>query len=141
MDGRGRPDSSGPIDGDGRRSLYLSVRRNFLPPMLLAFDFPAPASTMGRRNTSNVPAQALTMLDDPFVLGQARIWADRILAEPGKSASQRLSSAYLSAFGRPPSEAELADALLFLRGRESDATAWADLAHVLFNVKEFLFIP
>ena len=106
MDGRGRPDSSGPIDGDGRRSLYLSVRRNFLPPMLLAFDMPAPASTMGRRNVSNVPAQALTLLNDPFVIGQARLWAEKLMSDRSASPADRIKSAYLSAFGRPPTEQE-----------------------------------
>ena len=47
-EGRGRP-ASGPLDGDGRRSLYLAVRRNFLSPLLLAFDTPIPFSTVGRR--------------------------------------------------------------------------------------------
>ena len=61
MDGRGRPGHSGPLDGDGRRSLYLAVRRNFLNPMFLAFDSPVPFSCMGRRNVSNVPAQALIL--------------------------------------------------------------------------------
>ena len=42
MVGRGRPTVSGPLDGDGRRSIYLNVRRNFLTPMLLAFDYPTP---------------------------------------------------------------------------------------------------
>ncbi len=57
MDGRGRPARSGPLDGDGRRSIYLNVRHNFLDPVLLAFDAPVPFSTMGRRNVSNVPAR------------------------------------------------------------------------------------
>jgi len=55
LDGRGKP-ASGPLDGDGRRSLYLAVRRNFLSPLLLAFDTPSPFSTIGRRTVSNVPA-------------------------------------------------------------------------------------
>src|SRR5262249_52356359 len=42
MVGRGRPGASGPLDGDGRRSVYLNVRRNFLNPMFLAFDYPVP---------------------------------------------------------------------------------------------------
>ena len=42
MEGRGRPGNSGPPDGNGRRSLYLNVRRNFLDPMFLAFDMPVP---------------------------------------------------------------------------------------------------
>ena len=82
MDGRGRPGQSGPLDGDGRRSIYLNVRRNFLNPMFLAFDAPVPFSTMGRRNVSNVPAQALTLMNDPLVVGQARLWAERVLAGP-----------------------------------------------------------
>jgi hypothetical protein len=67
MDGRGRPKRSGPLDGDGRRSVYTEVRRNFLPPMMLAFDAPQPFNTMGRRAASNVPAQALILMNDPFV--------------------------------------------------------------------------
>ena len=85
MEGRGRPGQSGPLDGNGRRSIYLSVRRNFLNPMLLAFDAPVPFSTMGRRNVSNVPAQALTLLNDPLVIREARLWAKRLAAEPAQS--------------------------------------------------------
>jgi hypothetical protein len=64
MQGRGRPANSGPLDGDGRRSIYLGVRRNFLNPMFLAFDYPIPFTTIGRRSVSNVPAQALTMMNN-----------------------------------------------------------------------------
>ena len=65
MNGRGRPGRSGPLDGDGRRSIYLCVRRNFLNTFLLAFDWPAPAAPLGKRNVSNVPAQALRALKRP----------------------------------------------------------------------------
>ncbi len=79
-DSYGRPKASGPLDGDGRRSLYLNVRRNFLTPMLVAFDMPLPLVTAGRRDVSNVPAQALILMNDPFVAQQARRWAERVLA-------------------------------------------------------------
>ncbi|MEZ5980588.1 MAG: DUF1549 and DUF1553 domain-containing protein, partial [Planctomycetota bacterium] len=59
MNGRGRPSESGPLDGEGRRSIYLSVRRNFVTPFLAVFDFPVPSACAGRRTVSNVPAQAL----------------------------------------------------------------------------------
>jgi hypothetical protein len=142
--GRGRP-SSGPLDGDGRRSVYLNVRRNFLNPMFLAFDYPVPFTTMGRRSVSNVPAQALTLLNNPFVMQQAHLWARRVLAEPGQGDRERIARMYEAGFGRLPTETELADALAFLaeQGKEYgriDERAWADLAHVLFNVKEFIFI-
>ena len=54
QDGRGKP-KSGPLDGAGRRSIYTQVRRNFLTPMFLAFDYPLPISTIGARGTSTEP--------------------------------------------------------------------------------------
>jgi mono/diheme cytochrome c family protein len=141
MDGRGRPSKSGPLDGAGRRSLYLGVRRNFLSPLLLAFDFPTPATCIGRRNVSNVPAQALTLLNDPFVLEQARAWSQRVLAQSA-SPGARLDALYLDAFGRTPTEVERAEAMAFVAGESpgKGGDAWADLCHVLMNTKEFVFI-
>jgi hypothetical protein len=144
MVGRGRP-ASGLLDGDGRRSVYLNVRRNFINPMFQAFDYPTPFTTIGRRSVSNVPAQALTLLNNPFVMQQAHLWARRVLAEPGQGDRERVAQMYEVGFGRLPSATELDDALTFLaeRGKEYgriDERAWADLAHVLFNVKEFIFV-
>jgi hypothetical protein len=139
LDGRGRPGKSGSLDGDGRRSLYLAVRRNFLSPMLLAFDTPIPFSTVGRRQVSNVPAQALILMNDPFVHRQAEVWAKRVLASPGTT-DERLRGMYLAAFARPPTDAELSACRTFVAGEEADVKAWADLAHALFNVKEFVFV-
>jgi hypothetical protein len=148
MEGRGRPEKSGPLDGDGRRTLYLNVRRNFLPPLLLAFDFPIPFSTMGRRSVSNVPAQALALMNGPFVLQEARRWAEKALREPNRSPEERIRRIYLEAFARPPATEELQDARAFLKEQarryettEQDKQVWADLCHVLFNLKEFIYIP
>jgi hypothetical protein len=149
MEGRGRP-ASGPLDGDGRRSIYISIKRNFLSPMMLAFDTPAPFSTMGRRNVSNVPAQALILMNDPFVVEQARLWGQRMQKQP-MPAEQRLDAMYRAAFGRPATEVEVAEGLKFLdeqaalygvapENRRNAAEAWADLAHVLFNYKEFIYL-
>ncbi len=142
MEGRGKPSHSGPLDGGGRRSLYINIRRNFLPPMLLAFDYPPPATSMGRRNVSNVPAQALTLLNDPFVLGQAHRWAEAVLAAPGLTPEARVDRMYRTAFGRPPTEVERSEALDFLgvEARSAEVSPWADLAHVFINSKEFLFL-
>jgi hypothetical protein len=146
MTGRGRPTASGPLDGDGRRSIYLAVRRNFLSPTFLAFDYPIPFTTIGRRSVSNVPAQALTMLNNPFVIQQAGLWAARVLGPPDRTTVQRVRDMYVTALAREPDEAEQRAALAFL-GQEdggstvSDPQAWTDLAHVLLNVKEFIFIP
>lgn len=143
LEGRGRPTSSGPLDGDGRRSIYIAVRRNFLSPLMLAFDSPSPFSTVGRRTVSNVPAQALILLNDPFVHQQAGVWAKRTLGQPGTT-QERVSGMFESAFGRLPTGAELAECVDFIDGTaKSDGTdaAWKSLAHVLFNAKEFIYLP
>ena len=147
MEGRGRPEKSGRLDGDGRRSVYVEVRRNFLSPFMLAFDSPLPASTTGRRNISNVPAQALIMMNDPFVFEQCKLWATRALSKASRSPEDRIMRLYLTAFSRPPSVEEVNNATGFLQeqarnygARINDVRPWADLCHVLVNVKEFVFI-
>jgi hypothetical protein len=137
QDGRGRP-GSGPLDGDGRRSVYLAVRRNFLSSFLLAFDTPTPFSTVGKRTVSNVPAQALILMNDPFVHQQADLWAKRVMAEK-VSNEERVHGMYLDAFARPPTETELRSCQAYL-GTTPDARRWTDLAHVMFNMKEFYFV-
>jgi cytochrome c553 len=150
-DGRGRP-QSGPLDGNGRRSLYTKIRRNFLPSFLLAFDLPVPFQAMGRRNVTNVPAQALTLMNDPFVAEQAQVWARRLLAETSLSTEARVNQMYLEAFAREPTAEEQAVAIEFLTDQADrhgadfatdpiNEAAWADLAHALFNTKEFIFVP
>jgi len=138
LDGRGRP-GSGAVDGGGRRSVYLAVRRNFLNPFFQAFDTPIPFSTVGRRQVSNVPAQSLILLNDPLVHQQADVWAKAILARPGTT-DDKLKGMYLSAFGRPITPDELRECREFLGKSETDPKAWADLGHTLFNVKEFIFV-
>ncbi|MSR59441.1 MAG: DUF1553 domain-containing protein [Planctomycetaceae bacterium] len=145
MVGRGRPVDSGPLDGDGRRSLYLSVRRNFLTPMFLAFDYPVPFATIGRRSVSNVPAQALALMNNPFVVQQAEVWANRVIVEH-QTPDARLDAMYLAAFARVPTAAERDSALAFVNEQSRQYPAgeaahpWTDLAHVLLNVKEFIFV-
>ena len=150
MIGRGRP-RSGPMDGNGRRTIYIGVRRNFLSSMMLAFDTPQPFSTVGRRTRSNVPAQALILMNDPFVLSQAELWAKRLVASKQLDVAGRITRMYREALGRRPSDDERRAAETFLveQGRryglteqqgQSDPRTWSDLCHVIFNAKEFIFI-
>jgi hypothetical protein len=151
MQGRGKPKESGPLDGAGRRSVYVAVRRNFLSPMMLAFDTPIPFSTVGNRNVSNVPAQALILMNDPFVVEQARVWARELVSDGSASPANRIRRMYLAGLGRGPSSVEVAAAVGFIdqQAREygiavdrsaADERVWADLAHVIFNVKDFLVV-
>jgi len=149
-EGRGRP-SPGPLDGAGRRSIYTRIRRNFLPGFMLAFDMPPPFQAMGRRTVTNVPAQALTLMNDPFVAEQAAHWARHTLSGDG-SPDEMIDRMYLAAFARPPRDDERRAALEFLaadtalHGRDfrvepRHEAAWIDLAHALINAKEFIFVP
>jgi hypothetical protein len=152
QEARGRPAASGPLDGAGRRSLYLAAPRNFLTPLLQTFDAPTPFTTVGRRTVSNVPAQALVLMNDPFVHQQARRWARRACAEPG-TPRERVTRMFQTAFARRPTEAELAACLESVRppcepthrARQEqpewdEKAAWEALAHALFNVSEFVLL-
>lgn len=151
MQGRGRPRRKGKLDEEGRRSLYIEVRRNFLHPMMLAFDTPIPFNAVGRRNVSNVPAQALFLMNDPFVIQQAEIWAKRLIAENSGDTDQMIEQMYQQAFSRSATKAEIANAKEFievqaveLKIKPSDAAkdlkVLRDLCHVLWNVKEFIYV-
>ncbi len=122
----------GPPERDGnRRSVYQSVRRNSLNPFLAVFDAPKPFSTLGRRDATNVPAQSLTMMNDPFVISCAEIWAKKAEALP---AAERVPTMFVAAFGREPSPDELRAATGYA------GESLRDLAHALVNAKEFIYI-
>ena len=85
-------------------------------------------------------------LNGPLVVEQSRHWAQRVLEVPDLSPQKRIERMYLTAYARPPGKEELSAAQAFLDrqsaqyGQSSDVRAWADLAHVLMNAKEFIFI-
>ncbi len=146
QDGRGKPAGNGPLDGAGRRTIYVSVRRNFLSQMLLAFDFPQPFSTMGRRSVSNVPAQALILRNHPFVHDQAAAWGRRMAAEKG-TVAERAGRMFQAAYARPASTEEVEGAAAYLQemarllGKPADdAAVWKELAHALFQTREFILL-
>ena len=148
MTGRGRPGRNGPLDGERRRTIYQEVRRNFLSPAMLAFDAPIPHTTFGKRSVSNVPAQALILMNDPLGIHQASRWAEKLLS-PTIAPEERIARAYFAALGREPTPEENRLALQFMEtqskiyGEEKEnggRQSWADFCHVLFNTKEFIFL-
>ncbi|MEE2682061.1 MAG: PSD1 and planctomycete cytochrome C domain-containing protein [Planctomycetota bacterium] len=134
MDGRGRPGTSGPVDGEGRRSIYLEVRRNFPSPLMAVFDRPIPSSTNGRRNQSNVPAQALAMMNDEFMHQMAEAWGLRA-REHG-----RLERTWRQAFARAPTPEEIELCVAFLDAGDDDTESWTELCHALLNTKEYIYL-
>jgi len=145
QDGRGKP-ATGPLDGDGRRSIYVQVRRNFLTPLLLAFDYPTPTTTIGNRGATTVPSQALMMMNNEFVNQQAGKWASRMIRE-FTDPRERIQRMFVEAYSRTPEAGEVAATEAFLKEQgathgvsPNDALPWTDFAHVLFNSKEFIFV-
>ncbi len=132
-----RQPPAGPIDGDGRRSVYIEARRLFQSDFLAAFDAPKPNIFTGRRSETNVPAQSLTLLNDPFVRREAELWGRRIAARDGTD-EQRIAWMYEDAFAREPSPDEISRAREFLRRSETEP--FRELAHALFNMKEFIYL-
>ncbi len=142
---------SGPLDGDGRRSIYLKVTRHEGHAFLEALDFPAPAMARGKRDVTNVPRQALTMMNDQFVVSEAHQWAQALAERPDETVQSRLRSMYLAALGRLPTDRELENMETFVgeladlhEGQLGDVMVaepiWADVAHTIFNLKEFTYI-
>lgn len=148
--GRGRPDQSGPLDGDGRRSIYTAMRRNFLPTLPQTFDAPTPFSTVGRRNVTNVPGQSLALMNDPLFHQQARVWVERLLRETkGADDVTRLRWLFETAYGRLPDQGEIKacrESLGELRELEGksgpdEIGPWSELGHALLNANEFIYVP
>ena len=147
----GRLDSTqfGPPVGIGdraRRSIYVSVRRNSLSPFLEIFDAPKPFTTLGRRDATNVPAQSLAFLNDPFVIEAAKSWAEQLLRQtPESDATARIQLLFQAAFARTASADELAKSRAYLTALGADANpnesrAWQDFIQSLFNLKEFIYV-
>ncbi len=146
--GRGRPDQSGPLDGDGRRSLYTAMRRNFLPTLMQTFDMPTPFSTVGKRNVTNVPGQSLALMNDALFHQQSRVWAERLLREqPKADTAARIRWLFESAYGRLPAESEVGACVESLGefralhpGGDQEVEAWTDLCHALLNANDFIYV-
>ncbi len=140
---------AGPLDGHGRRSLYLEARRNYPLPLLTAFDQPKPVLTVGQRHVTNVPAQSLALLNDKFVAVQSGLLADRVSVLPDPE--ERIRALWLITYSRPPTEAESKRTIDFLKSQTvvlglpsetwtSNAAVWNELTHALINTKEFLYL-
>ncbi len=141
---------SGPLDGLGRRSLYTKVTIMEPPKFLALFNQPAPKIPTGLRDITNTPAQALTLLNDPLVKQQAEVWASQLIMQTESQPQPRIVSMFRAALNRDPNIDEIArwsaaaDDLAKLHNvpRENLLTSlpvWTDLAHALFNTKEFLY--
>ncbi len=93
------------LDGMTYRSVYLPVLRDRLPDVLDLFDFAEPGLVTGDRDTTNVPVQALYLLNSDFVQARATALAERVKLASGDRATQ-IEQAFLLCLGRSPDERE-----------------------------------
>jgi hypothetical protein len=142
----------GPLDGGGRRSIYLKFQLMEAPRFLSAFNLPGGKVAQGRRDASNSPTQSLAMLNDPFVLAMADFWAARLVNDGRNSIACRVDALFRDALGRAPADAERTRCLAAVHELAAvhgvaepeiltNRDVWKDVAHMIFNLKEFIFIP
>lgn len=142
---------SGPLDGLGRRSIYTKVTIMEPPRFLATFNQPAPKIPTGRRDVTTTPAQSLTLLNDPFVSGQADYWASQLILRSDPTIESRLQHMFLKALGRVADSEELSrwsEATRDFANEEqipeqevmNNRAVWQTMAHAMFNTKEFLYV-
>lgn len=150
-------------DSQYRRGVYVHWQRQYLHPMLRAFDAPSREECTAQRPVTNTPLAALTLLNDPSFVEAARALAARTMREGGDTPAQRIRWAWQLTLSRMPAEREVA-ALerLYRRSREqyqadpeaarqlmsvgmapvpkdldvAELAAWTAVARALFNVSE-----
>lgn len=90
-----------------RRGLYTWWQRSFLHPSMLAFDAPTREECAADRSRSNIPQQALVLLNDPTFVEAARVFAARILKEGGAEDSAQIAWAWQEALQCPPRDGDI----------------------------------
>ncbi len=125
-----------------RRSIYLTVKRSRLLPLLQAFDAPEPIQSIGERQLTTVPTQALALMNSPFVRQQAEKLARLVRPPTAEGLPAAVEEAYRRALARRPSAVERQTMLDFIRrpGPAGLDGALADFCQVLLCLNEFIYV-
>ena len=131
-----------------RRSVYFTVKRSQLIPMMQLFDAPDSIQGVGKREESTVAPQALAMLNSPTVRGFASKLAERIKPSGETGIGDTIAAAYRIVLSRLPTESELAAMKGFVQTQtesrsatgNAEALAIEDFCHLLLCMNEFVYI-
>jgi hypothetical protein len=104
-----------PAPGQYRRGLYIWWQRSYLHPSLLAFDAPTREECCAERTVSNIPQQALVLLNDPTYVEAARALAGRIVRDGGTTAEERIAWAWREVLQRLPRVEEIETVMPLVR--------------------------
>ena len=115
------------------RSVYLPIVRDFVPDAPAIFDFAEPSLVVASRDVTNVPSQALYLMNNAFVIAQSQAMAKRILAAPTEAESKRADQ-YLRAEARGLIPAKSGGI------PEAPETSWATFCQALFACAEFRYL-
>jgi hypothetical protein len=134
-------------EGSRRRSIYFTVKRSKLVPMMQVFDAPEALSGVADRPTTTIAPQALLLMNNPNVRGHARALARRIAPAAGTSVEEAVKAGFLTALARPPTADELDDSVAFVREQLTTypaasrrELALADFCQVLMCLNEFIYV-
>jgi hypothetical protein len=129
------------------RSVYLAMVRGApLPEILALFDLANPNLVVSQREVTTVPAQALFLMNSPFVTQQATYFARRVLEPKDLDDNARIDLAYAMAFGRPATDLEKQQARAYLAealaavGATDQLPAWASFCQTLYATAEFRYV-
>ncbi|MEX2142035.1 MAG: PSD1 and planctomycete cytochrome C domain-containing protein [Pirellulales bacterium] len=139
-----------------RRSIYFTVKRSKLIPMLQLFDAPDANQGIGRRATTTVAPQALLLINSPIVRQWAQAMARRISIARATdheevSPAETLRRAFQMALARDPSDEELSQSLKFLNGQmrlyqaggehaQAAELALTDFCQTLLGLNEVVYV-
>jgi hypothetical protein len=90
-----------------RRAMYTHWQRTFPHPAMIAFDAPSREECTCERAKSNIPQQALVLLNDPEFVEAARAFAQKTISTGGTTDADRLNWAFERATGRKPKAEEV----------------------------------
>jgi hypothetical protein len=122
-----------------RRSIYMYAKRTFRLPMLETFDAPDSTLSCSRRDVTNVAPQALTLLNNEFVIARAKEFSERLRKAYGENQEAWAVNGWEIALGRAPSAQERARAVAMLDAPDKNR-ALADFCLMLFNLNEFIYV-
>ena len=133
---------------DGRRSVYLTVKRSRLIPLLQLFDAPDTMQGVGKRELSTVAPQALTLLNSSLVRNLAGNFASQLQAKGKKTTVELVKSGYQTALGRSPSKDEASQMAAFIEqqiksrpdNKQAIQLAVQDFCHLLLCMNEFVYV-
>jgi cytochrome c553 len=133
-----------------RRSIYFTVKRSKLMPMMQVFDAPEALGGVAERPTTTIAPQALLLMNNPNVRSCAKAMAKRITDSRRTSVEEAVESAYLIALARQPAADELADGVGFVSQQtksyqtagqtDPQAMGLADFCQILMCLNEFVYV-